>query len=78
MKMPLNEVALLLSQTRDKLIQSGIAPKAIVIDPGIGFGKTTAHNMEILSELDLLHKIAHNRSAPLTQIFPNSLAFDRN
>ncbi|MGI5831152.1 MAG: dihydropteroate synthase [Thermoguttaceae bacterium] len=67
-----------MSQTRDKLIQSGIAPKAIVIDPGIGFGKTTAHNMEILSELDLLHKIAHNRSAATDPNFPEFFGFDRN
>ncbi len=31
---------------------SGIAPECIIVDPGIGFGKTAAHNLEILKRLD--------------------------
>jgi len=30
---------------------SGISPDKIIIDPGIGFGKTVAHNLEILRRL---------------------------
>lgn len=33
------------------LIQSGVKEKQIVLDPGIGFGKTVAHNLEILQNL---------------------------
>ena len=33
---------------------SGAAPDQIVLDPGIGFGKTAAQNMEILRNLDRL------------------------
>ena len=33
---------------------SGIPADAIVVDPGIGFGKTVAHNCRILRRLDLL------------------------
>ena len=29
----------------------------IIIDPGIGFGKTTIHNLKILSDLRLLHSL---------------------
>lgn len=29
----------------------GVAPDRIIIDPGIGFGKTTEHNLEILKRL---------------------------
>ncbi|MDE0555207.1 MAG: dihydropteroate synthase, partial [Candidatus Poribacteria bacterium] len=29
----------------------GIAPERIIIDPGIGFGKTTAHNLQLLKRL---------------------------
>ena len=36
---------------------SGIAPERIIIDPGIGFGKTTAHNLEILKRLDVLREL---------------------
>ncbi len=32
------------------LLASGIDPERIVYDPGIGFGKTTAHNLAILRE----------------------------
>lgn len=31
---------------------AGIAKKKIVIDPGFGFGKTTAHNLTLLAHLD--------------------------
>jgi dihydropteroate synthase len=33
----------------------GIGRERIVVDPGIGFGKTLAHNLEILNRLALLH-----------------------
>ena len=32
----------------------GIAAQAIVLDPGIGFGKTDAHNLSLLARLDAL------------------------
>ena len=34
--------------------EAGIAPERIVIDPGIGFGKTLAHNLELLRRLEEL------------------------
>lgn len=34
---------------------AGIARDAIVVDPGIGFGKTVAHNLQIFEQLALLH-----------------------
>lgn len=33
-------------------IRAGIAPEAIVVDPGIGFGKTIAHNLALIRALD--------------------------
>lgn len=36
----------------NKLISSGIKQKNIIIDPGICFGKTLAHNLEILQNID--------------------------
>ncbi|MDI9635591.1 dihydropteroate synthase [Kamptonema cortianum] len=35
-------------------IDSGIAKDKIWLDPGIGFGKTTAHNLQILEEISKL------------------------
>lgn len=39
------------------LLQNGIQAKNIVIDPGIGFGKTVAHNLQILQNLDKMKGI---------------------
>ena len=38
-----------------KLIAAGISKDAIIADPGIGFGKTTAHNLALLRGLSLSH-----------------------
>ncbi len=34
--------------------EAGVDPARIIVDPGIGFGKTTAHNLEILRRLEEL------------------------
>jgi len=39
------------------LQEQGIAAERIVIDPGIGFGKTAAHNLEILSSIRRLREL---------------------
>ncbi len=36
---------------------AGIPRHRIVVDPGIGFGKTLAHNLEIMARLGLLHAL---------------------
>ncbi|MGH6975317.1 MAG: dihydropteroate synthase [Stellaceae bacterium] len=38
-------------------VNAGVAHDAIVVDPGIGFGKTKAHNLEILARIGLLHDL---------------------
>lgn len=38
-------------QRVDELVQFGIKEENIIIDPGIGFGKTVAHNIEIIQNL---------------------------
>lgn len=35
----------------DQALQAGVSPDNIIIDPGIGFGKTADHNLEILRRL---------------------------
>ena len=35
-------------------VAAGIAEERILLDPGIGFGKTVAHNLELLRRLDEL------------------------
>ena len=36
------------------LTAAGVAPEAIIFDPGIGFGKTLEHNLTLLRHLDAL------------------------
>jgi dihydropteroate synthase len=48
------EVSDFLAARVDAARAAGIAPTAIAIDPGIGFGKTTAHNLALLAQLDEL------------------------
>jgi dihydropteroate synthase len=45
------EVCEFLSRERNACVEAGIAREAIVLDPGIGFGKGLAHNMTLLREL---------------------------
>jgi len=41
-----------LLQRADAAKDAGVAAEQIVIDPGIGFGKTLEHNLELLANLD--------------------------
>ncbi len=46
------EILSYLQQRIDEAEAGGIAPEQIMIDPGIGFGKTLEHTLEILRRLD--------------------------
>lgn len=43
-----------LRQQVDQAIAAGIAPEKIIVDPGIGFGKTVEQNLQLLNHLDEL------------------------
>jgi dihydropteroate synthase len=45
------DVRSLLAARCDALQHAGVAASRIVVDPGIGFGKTLAHNLELLARL---------------------------
>lgn len=38
-------------------VEAGIARERILIDPGFGFGKTVAHNLEVMNGLALFHSL---------------------
>lgn len=46
-----NEIDLFFRKRIHAAYEAGIAPTKIVLDPGIGFGKTLEHNLEILRRL---------------------------
>lgn len=48
------EVAAYLLQRAEELAQLGIGTEKIILDPGIGFAKNTAQNLELLQGLDAL------------------------
>jgi dihydropteroate synthase len=48
------EVGAFLRERVAAAVEAGIAPERLILDPGIGFGKTVAHNLEILRRLDEL------------------------
>ncbi len=48
------EVADFLMQRRKACIEAGIRAENILVDPGFGFGKTLAHNLELIATLDVL------------------------
>jgi dihydropteroate synthase len=44
--------------TYKELVEVGIAPQRIVFDPGIGFGKTVEHNVQLIQQLkDLVSEL---------------------
>ncbi len=46
------EVGEFLASSVDGAVAAGIPKECIVVDPGIGFGKTVEHNLELISGLD--------------------------
>jgi dihydropteroate synthase len=53
------EVADFFLQQYDRALDCGIDPMGVAFDPGIGFGKTCAHNLELLKNFERLR--VHDR-----------------
>ncbi len=47
-----SEVKAFLEERAAFAVAEGVAPERIAVDPGIGFGKTVEHNLELLRRLD--------------------------
>ncbi len=69
-----SEVSSFLSDRLDALEQAGIARDRVVTDPGIGFGKTARHNVDLLSNINALRAldrpvlIGHSRKRFLAKV----------
>jgi len=50
-------VCTFLRRAVDKAVQAGIGASRIIVDPGIGFGKTFAHNLQLLHNLKALQAL---------------------
>jgi dihydropteroate synthase len=53
------DVAAELAGRRDAALAAGIAPERLVLDPGLGFAKTSDHNWSLLARLDELQALGH-------------------
>ena len=53
------EVSTFLAARAEMACQAGIGPECIVLDPGIGFGKTLEHNLALLAHLDVLAALGY-------------------
>jgi len=51
------EVASWLEGRKNALVAAGVPPERITLDPGIGFGKTAAHNLRLIRETEALHAL---------------------
>lgn len=63
-----------LERRRDELMEAGIEREKICLDPGVGFGKTHEHNLELIRRCAAFHKlgcpvlIGHSRKGFLGKI----------
>ncbi len=53
----MGEIVLYLSESVKLAEEAGVDPEKIIVDPGIGFGKTVEHNLIILKELKRLKQL---------------------
>jgi len=51
------EVVADLQAAVDRAVAAGVAPGHVIVDPGIGFGKTAQHNVAVLHDLSRLQRI---------------------
>ena len=56
---PVADVCAYLAARRDECVEAGIPARRIVLDPGIGFGKTLEHNLALLRGLDHFITLGH-------------------
>jgi dihydropteroate synthase len=55
----LEDVKKELLESANLALAAGIAPENIILDPGIGFGKTVEQNLELLNRLDEIRQLGY-------------------
>lgn len=50
------EIAAFFADRLERLAKAGVKPEQVVLDPGLGFGKTLEHNLQLLAGLDRFKK----------------------
>lgn len=71
-----------LNQRVEDLLADGIAPDRLILDPGLGFAKTEAHNWQMLGRLDELMALGYplligaSRKRFLSALLPDDASLD--
>jgi dihydropteroate synthase len=52
-----SDVLNFLSEAKQRAVHAGIRPELLIVDPGIGFGKTFDDNLTLIRELSRLHTL---------------------
>ena len=74
------EIHTYLLNRKSRLLESGIGLERICLDPGIGFGKTHHHNLELLANCEQFHElgcpilIGHSRKGFIGKIIGDKTA----
>ena len=55
----MEEIFRFLRNSINLAIEAGVKPENIILDPGIGFGKTSGQNMEVMDRLDELNYLGY-------------------
>ncbi|MBI3761013.1 MAG: dihydropteroate synthase, partial [Chloroflexi bacterium] len=55
----MGDIARELRASVDLALAAGVAPERIIVDPGIGFGKTVEQNLELIRRLDELTALGY-------------------
>ena len=77
------EVFAFLKERREMMIDCGIEPEAIAVDPGLGFGKTFAHNWQLVDNIAHFHRlgatllVGHSRKRFISETFADREAGTR-
>ena len=54
----ITDIKTFLSDAMDQAVAAGVKRTAIILDPGIGFGKTIDHNLHLIGDLNRFHELA--------------------
>ncbi|WP_316369459.1 dihydropteroate synthase [Candidatus Thiodiazotropha sp. CDECU1] len=54
-----SEVKAFLEQRIEAALRAGVKPEALLLDPGIGFGKQKRHNLELLADLQQIGELGY-------------------
>lgn len=53
------EVREFLAHRAEAAVSSGVSPENVILDPGIGFGKTLEHNLSLIENLDAIADLGY-------------------